>query len=103
MRARQSISSVPPVPSSEAALVFSVSSLEPVCVSKKTMKKVGGEVSYLVTAELFENREDDWLATGVIQASCTCRGEHQKAMFWTSVHSFEQLKARRWISGSAVM
>ena len=38
VRARQSTSSVPPVPSSEAALAFSASSLEPACVSKNNGK-----------------------------------------------------------------
>ena len=32
-------------------------------LSKKQWKKVGVEVSYPVTADMFENPEDDWLAT----------------------------------------
>ena len=67
--ARQATSSVPPVPSCEADLAFSASILEPACVSKKQWKKPA-EASYLVTAEMFENPEDDWLAT----ASSRARG-----------------------------
>ena len=37
-------------------------------MSKKQWKKVGVEVSYLVTAEMFENPEDDWLATASSRA-----------------------------------
>ena len=47
VRARQSTSSVPPAPSSEAALAFSADSL---------------------TAGMFENPEDDWLATASSRA-----------------------------------
>ena len=39
VRARQSTSSVPPVPSSEAALAFCADSLEPACLSNKQLKK----------------------------------------------------------------
>ena len=63
VRARQSTSSFSPSPSGEAALAFSASSLEPACVSKKQWEKVGVEVSYPVTADMFEKPEDDWLAT----------------------------------------
>ena len=63
VRARQSTSSVPPVPSSEAALAFRACSLELACVSKKQLGKVGVVVSYPVTAAMFEDPEDDWLAT----------------------------------------
>ena len=55
VRARQSTSSFSPVPSSEAALAFSA-------------KKVGVEVSYPVTADMFENPENDWLATASSRA-----------------------------------
>ena len=68
VRARQSTSSFPPVPSCEAALAFSADSLEPACLSNKQLKKVGVEVSYLVTADKFENSEDDWLATASSRA-----------------------------------
>ena len=68
MRARQSTSSVPLVPSSEAALAFSASCLEPSCLSNKQWKKVGVEVRYLVTADMFENPEYDWLATASSRA-----------------------------------
>ena len=56
MRARRSTSSVPPVPSSEAALC------------QKKWKKVGVEVSHPVTAEMFENLEDERLATASSRA-----------------------------------
>ena len=68
MRARQSTSSVSPVPSNEAALAFSADSLEPACLSNKLRKKVGVEVSYPVTADMFENPENDWLATASSRA-----------------------------------
>ena len=72
VRARQSTSSFHPVPSSEAALAFSADSLEPACLSNKQWKKVGVEVSYSVTADMFENPADDWLATASSRASCSC-------------------------------
>ena len=68
MHARQSTSSVPPVPFSEAALALSASSLESACLSNKQWKKVGVEVSYPVTADMFENPENDWLATASSRA-----------------------------------
>ena len=37
-------------------------------MSKKQWRKVGVEVSYLVTAEMFENPEDDWLAAASSKA-----------------------------------
>ena len=49
--------------SSETALAFSVSSFEPAGLSTKQWKKVGVELGYPVTADMFENPEDDWLAT----------------------------------------
>ena len=52
----------------KAALAFSASSLEPACVSNEQWKKVGVEVSYPVTAEMFESPEDDWLATASSRA-----------------------------------
>ena len=69
VRARQSTSSFHPVPSGEAALALSADSLEPACLSNEQWKKVGVEVSCPVTADVFENPEDDWLAT----ASCRAR------------------------------
>ena len=63
VRARQSTSSGPPVPSSEASLAFSADGLERGCWSNKQWKKVGVEVSFPVTADVFENPEKDWLAT----------------------------------------
>ena len=68
MRAGQSTSSFLPVPSREAALAFSADSLDPACLSKNNGKKVGVEVSYPVTADMFENPEDDPLATASSRA-----------------------------------
>ena len=68
VRARQSTSSFPLVLSSEGALAFSADNLEPACLSKKQWKKVGVEVRYPVTAEMFENPGDDWLATASSRA-----------------------------------
>ena len=68
MRARQSTSSFHPVPSSEAALAFSADSLELGCLSNKQWKQVGVEVSYPVTADMFEITENDWLATASSRA-----------------------------------
>ena len=48
---------------------FSADSLETACLSNKHWKKVGVEVSYPVTADIFENPENDWLATASIQGS----------------------------------
>ena len=42
--------------------------LEVACLSIKQWKKVGVKVSYLVTADMFENPEDDWLATASSRA-----------------------------------
>ena len=68
MRARESTSSSHPVPSSKAALAFSAYSLEPACLSNKQWKKVGVEVSYPGTADMFLNSEDDWVATASSRA-----------------------------------
>ena len=59
VRARTSTSSVLPISSSKGALAFSASSLEPACLSTKRWKNVGVELSYPVTADMFENPEDD--------------------------------------------
>ena len=68
VRARQSTSSVTPVPSSEVALAFSARSLEPACLSNKQWKKVGVEVSYPVTVDMFGNPDNYWLATASSRA-----------------------------------
>ena len=44
-------------------MAFSADSLEPACLSNKQWKKVGVEVSCPVTADMFENPENYWLAT----------------------------------------
>ena len=54
--------------SNDAALAFSASSLEPAYVSDKQWRKVGVEVSFLVTAGMFENPENDWPATASFRA-----------------------------------
>ena len=71
VRARQSVSSFHPVSSSEAALAFSADSLEPACLANKQWKNVGVEVSYPATVDMFDNPEDDWLATAS-SSSCSC-------------------------------
>ena len=68
VRARQSTSSFHLVPSSEAALAFSADCMELACLSNKQLKEVGVEVSYPVTADMFEYPEDDWLATASSRA-----------------------------------
>ena len=101
VRARRSMSSVAPVRSNDAALAFSASSLEPAYVSKKQWRKVRVEVSYPVTAEMFENPEERLACDCVIQGSCSCRSEHYEVYLLMNVHSFEQLKAKemdQWIS-----
>ena len=80
VRGRRSTSSVPPVPSSEAALALSASSMEPAAMSKKQSKKVSVEVSYRVTAEMFKNPEDGWLASASSRARARVEVEHQEAI-----------------------
>ena len=79
VRVRQSASSVPSFPSREAALAFSASSLEPACLSNKQWKKVGVEVSYPLTADMFENPENDWLAIASSRARA-CRREQEESI-----------------------
>ena len=79
---KQSTSRVPPVPSNEAALAFNASSLEPACFVQQTMGKIGAEMSYPVTADMFENPENDWFATASSKSSCSCWSEPQKAICW---------------------
>ena len=78
VRARQSMSSVLN-PSSEAALALSASSLEPACVSNKQWEKFGVEVSCPVTVDMFENPENDRLATASFKARA--RVEDERAQF----------------------
>ena len=49
-------------------LVKLADSLEPACLSNKQWKKVGVEVSYPVTVDMFENPGNDWLATASSRA-----------------------------------
>ena len=102
VRARLSISSVLPVPSSEATLAFSSSSLEPASVSKKPCEKVGVEVSYPVTAEVFENPEDGWFATASSRARARVEVNIKK-LSSDERAQFRAPKARKWISGSAMV
>ena len=104
VRARQSTSSFHPVPSSEAALAFSADSLEPACLSNKQWKKVGVEVSYPVTADMFENPEDDWLAT----ASSRARARVEVNIKKLSAEECAQFRAAQhkemdqWISNDVI-
>ena len=45
---------------------------------EKTMEKVGVEVSYLVSADVFKNPEDDWLATASSRARARDEVKHQE-------------------------
>ena len=56
-----------------------------------------------MTAEMFENPEDDWLSTASSRARARVEVNIEKLSSRERVHSFEQLKARTWISGSAMM
>ena len=47
---------------------------------RNNWEKVGVEVSYSVTAEIFEKPEDV-ACDCVIQGLCSCRGEHQEVIF----------------------
>ena len=99
VRARQSTSSFHPVPSIEAVWAFSADSLEPACLLNKQWKKVGVEVSYPVTADMFENPEDDWLAT----ASSRARARVEVNIKKLSAYERAQFRAaqdkKKWISG----
>ena len=59
-------------------MAFSANSLEPACLSNKQWKKIGVEVSYLVTADMFENPEDDWLATASSRARARVEVNNKK-------------------------
>ena len=103
VRARQSTSSFQPVPSSEAALAFSADSLEPACLSHKQWKKVGVEVSYSVTADMFENPEDDWLATASsglarVQVNIKKLSGDERAEFRAAQHK----EMDQWISNDVI-
>ena len=103
VRAIQSTSSFHPLPSSEALLAFSADSLEPACLSNKQWKKNGVEVSYPVTADMFENHEDDWLAAASSRARARVEVNIKKLSAEERVHSVEQLNTKKWISGPAMM
>ena len=68
-------------------------------MSKKQRRKDGVEVSYPVTVEMFENPEDDWLATASFRARARVEVNTKKL----SSDESEPSLARRWISGSATM
>ena len=82
VRARQSTSSFSPVPSSEAALAFSAD----------------------VTADMFENPEDDWLATASSRARARVEvnikrlSADERAQFRAAQHK----EMDQWISNDAI-
>ena len=98
MRARQSTSSFHPV------LAFSADSLEPPCLSNKQLKKVGVEVSYPVTADMFENPEDDWVATASSRARARVEvnikklSAEERAQFRVAQHK----EMDQWISNDVI-
>ena len=95
---------VPPVPSSEAALAFCASSLEPAC-SPKTTGKVCVDLSFLVTANMFENPQDDWLATTSPRARARVEVNIKKL----TADELEQFRAaqhkemNQWISNDVML
>ena len=94
VRARQSTSSFDPVPSSEAALTFSVDSLEPACLSNSELPcDCRHFLRILKTTGLLLRHP------GVVLV----KRRISRNFMLMSVHSFEQLKTKKWISGSAVM
>ena len=105
VRARQSTSSLHPVPSSEAALAFSADSLEPACSRRiDNGKKVGVEVSYPVTADIFENPEDDWLAAASsrararVEVNIKKRSADERAQF----RAAQDKQIDQWISNDVI-
>ena len=104
VHARQSTSSFHPVPSSEAALAFSPDSLEPACLSNKQWKKVVVEVSYPVTADTFENPEDDWHASASSRARARVEvnikklSAEERAQFRAAQHK----EMDQWISNDVI-
>ena len=82
VRARQSTSSSHPVPSSEADLAFSADSLELACLSNKQWKKVGVEVSYPVTADM-------WISNDVIPVCQRAGIAKQRVMTMRWVHTWK--------------
>ena len=60
-------------------------------------------MSYLLTAEMLENSEDDWLATVSSRARARVEVNISELPSDERAQSFEQLKARRCICGSAIM
>ena len=68
-------------------------------MSKKQWRNIGVEWSCPVTAEMFENPEEDWPATASSRA--LARVEVNIKKFSSGKRA--QFKERRWISGSAMM
>ena len=66
-------------------------------------KKVGVEVSYPVTADMFENPEDDWLATASSRHRARAEVNIKKLSAEERAQFREQLNTKIWISGSAMM
>ena len=73
-------------------------------MSNKQWNKVGVEVSYPVTADMFENPEDDWLAT----ASSSARARVEVNIKKLSAYERAQFRAAQdkerdqWISNDAI-
>ena len=92
------------VPSSEAALAFSADGLEPACLSNKQWKEVGVEVSYAVTADMFENPKNDWLATASSRARVRVEvnikklSADERAQFRAAQHK----EMNQWISNDVI-
>ena len=73
-------------------------------MSNKQWKKVGVEVSYPVTAEMFENPEDDWLAIASsrtrarVEVNIKKLSAEERAQFRAAQHT----EMDRWISNDVI-